>query len=486
MKNLIIAALVAIVAVGGALAFAQTRTVETEAKVEVTVWQSVSSDALYLSTRPEGGSWTTHQTPLDMSALSSSGRFRQGSAIGVAVPVSVEVEQPDPPADPPTEFIPSEWYTIAGDARPEAKDEAEAILLRVMTWFETVYGITPSRPFVVNVWRPHTWLGRCNSGINLAEERCVDERTIAHEYAHVVVSAPEPFLVEGLACYFAAQFTGEVASCGGSTTVFTSRPEAITPLWREVCVKAGEATHYDPIRLEWWCDSTPNVRYRSHFSHATAELATRLFAYIYGHDELIRIAQGGAPVLGVFAAFYSEWDEFVYLPHDRSSYVRPADREERRPSPLYVGRILRCAGWYEVVKNDYEQAQVGMQVVEFGAQQRPRGALNTRWVPSYASDFRHGVSYQKRYVESSWGGVINVALDKIGAATDERFCRTYETCADAQSDAGDNGLRERRKISAYDADGGVAYALRPAGRGWPIDLVPQAFDGDGDGVVCEQ
>ncbi len=55
------------------------------ARVEVTVWQRVSDGSLYLSTRPEGGRWTTHSEPLDMSALSASGNFRQGSAITVDV-----------------------------------------------------------------------------------------------------------------------------------------------------------------------------------------------------------------------------------------------------------------------------------------------------------------------------------------------------------------------------------------------------------------
>ena len=96
MRNWIIGALVAVIAVGGALgAFAASQTVETEANVEVTVWQRVSDGSLYLSTRPEGGNWTTHQTPLDMSQRSPSGRFRQGSAITVAVPVSLDVEIPD-------------------------------------------------------------------------------------------------------------------------------------------------------------------------------------------------------------------------------------------------------------------------------------------------------------------------------------------------------------------------------------------------------
>lgn len=103
MKNLIIATLLAVIAVGGALAvFAQSQTVETTANVEVTVWQRVSDGALYLSTRPEGGSWTTHQEALDMSQFSRTRRFRQGSAITVAVPVSVEVDIPDANSATPT------------------------------------------------------------------------------------------------------------------------------------------------------------------------------------------------------------------------------------------------------------------------------------------------------------------------------------------------------------------------------------------------
>ena len=101
-KNLVIAALVAVIAVGGALgAFAgpPSQTVETEAIVEVTVWQRVSDGALYLSTRPEGGSWDTHQEPLDMSALSRSGNFRQGLPVTVVVPVTVTVEIADDHGD---------------------------------------------------------------------------------------------------------------------------------------------------------------------------------------------------------------------------------------------------------------------------------------------------------------------------------------------------------------------------------------------------
>ena len=92
-KNLIIATLVAVIGVGGVLgAFAgPPTTVETEAIVEVTVWQRVSTGELYLSTRPEGGAWHTDQEPLDMSALSRSGNFRQGRPVTVVVPVTVEI-----------------------------------------------------------------------------------------------------------------------------------------------------------------------------------------------------------------------------------------------------------------------------------------------------------------------------------------------------------------------------------------------------------
>ena len=55
--------------------------------VDVTVWQHVQTGAIYLSTRPQGKGWTTHNTPLDMSQLHEGGNFYQGSAITVEIPV---------------------------------------------------------------------------------------------------------------------------------------------------------------------------------------------------------------------------------------------------------------------------------------------------------------------------------------------------------------------------------------------------------------
>ncbi len=58
------------------------------ANVEVTVWRRISNPAqLYVSTRPEGGSWRTLNTALDMSRRSASGRFHQSNAVTVSVPL---------------------------------------------------------------------------------------------------------------------------------------------------------------------------------------------------------------------------------------------------------------------------------------------------------------------------------------------------------------------------------------------------------------
>ena len=92
-----ITALLAVLAaaVGGAVAIAQEEpppdpATETTANVEVRVWQNVrDARSIYISARPEDGSWATLGTmplPLD-DGHSSNGRFRYGD-ITVAVPVA--------------------------------------------------------------------------------------------------------------------------------------------------------------------------------------------------------------------------------------------------------------------------------------------------------------------------------------------------------------------------------------------------------------
>lgn len=96
MKNAVIAALVVALAVSiaaGVIARA-TRTVN----VEVRVWQDVDQpDSLWLSARPDGGSWTdlgTIPVPLD-GGLSGTGRYRYGDiVIALAVPPPPSCAEP--------------------------------------------------------------------------------------------------------------------------------------------------------------------------------------------------------------------------------------------------------------------------------------------------------------------------------------------------------------------------------------------------------
>ena len=55
--------------------------------VDVTVWQSLRTNNIFVSTRPAGAGWTTHNTPVDLSALSSSGNFYQGSPVPITVDI---------------------------------------------------------------------------------------------------------------------------------------------------------------------------------------------------------------------------------------------------------------------------------------------------------------------------------------------------------------------------------------------------------------
>ena len=96
--RVLVAGLACVALLGGAFSvFAANATVETTARVDVLVWRSVANpDQLYLSTRPGDGSWTTHSAPLDMSAVSASGRWHQSNIVTVDVPVTVETGTEEP------------------------------------------------------------------------------------------------------------------------------------------------------------------------------------------------------------------------------------------------------------------------------------------------------------------------------------------------------------------------------------------------------
>ena len=95
MKTAIIIALVAALALVGG--WVSAGTVSTTADVEVAVWKHADSGRIYLSTRPAGGHWTTHETPIDLSQRHPQyPAWYQGSAVTVSVAVTVEVSDAPP------------------------------------------------------------------------------------------------------------------------------------------------------------------------------------------------------------------------------------------------------------------------------------------------------------------------------------------------------------------------------------------------------
>ena len=165
MKTTIIAAVIGAIAIGGALgAFAATRTVETTANVEVRVWRRISDGELFLSTRPQGvEDWSTVDTPLNMSALSNSGRFQLSSVITVAIPVSVEVEVPEgavPTRVPPPAARPSDSETpVAGPCCDVfgmqdvtgLQDQVERAMQAVIDFALEEYGITHTGNITIHI-----------------------------------------------------------------------------------------------------------------------------------------------------------------------------------------------------------------------------------------------------------------------------------------------------------------------------------------------
>ena len=95
IRNWIIMALVAVIAIGGAVTFAQS---SRTTNIEVRVWEDVNDpERNYISARPEGGSWRTLGTiPIPLTdGVSSSGRFRYGD-------ITMRVPLPDRDTPTPT------------------------------------------------------------------------------------------------------------------------------------------------------------------------------------------------------------------------------------------------------------------------------------------------------------------------------------------------------------------------------------------------
>ncbi len=197
MKNLVIGALVAIIAVGGALgAYSASRTVETVTTVEVAVWQRIADDTLYLSTRPEGGQWRTQGTALDMSTVSESGSFRRSDIVSVAVPVTFELATPTPAAayeEAVVNVLESVTIEFEGEFSATVEADYLAEFTRVVRFFAARYGLVVEpglRLRVVdnplNLAGLQGWYNHNHRMIALSEQSLM--HGMAHEYVHALQS----------------------------------------------------------------------------------------------------------------------------------------------------------------------------------------------------------------------------------------------------------------------------------------------------------
>lgn len=165
MTRPIIAALIAAIAIGGALgAFAATRTVDTTASVDVRVWRRISDGELFISTRPhDAEEWNTLDEPLDMTGLSRSGHFQLSNAVTVDVPVSVEVEVPDavqsgPTPRPAPTVLPSET-PVAGpccevdgmETSPTARRQVVNLMQAVVDFAFETYELTHAGQITIHI-----------------------------------------------------------------------------------------------------------------------------------------------------------------------------------------------------------------------------------------------------------------------------------------------------------------------------------------------
>ena len=142
MKHVRLISLAVIAVVGmaiGATVVAQDEPPPTPAAlaytagVDVRVWQSVADDSrLYISARPEGGSWHTLGTiPLDMSGLNSRGTYRYGD-----ITVGVELPRIAPPPSTTTPTA-SDSGEPASPPDPVPEPEPVTVNVEVRVWQST-------------------------------------------------------------------------------------------------------------------------------------------------------------------------------------------------------------------------------------------------------------------------------------------------------------------------------------------------------------
>ena len=171
------------------------------ATIEVTVWRSVSNPSLlYLSTRPDGGRWVTQDRALDLSRLSASGRFRQSRAVRLEVPLAE-------PSRARTDIT----FLFADGISSSDRSEIRREMANIVTAFAGRFGAQASG-FTVSVGDRDP--GRARPGFMATTASFWDA---AHEYFHVIQyelaggrSRGPHWLVEGSATYAEEAYEGDL------------------------------------------------------------------------------------------------------------------------------------------------------------------------------------------------------------------------------------------------------------------------------------
>ncbi|MXW26077.1 MAG: hypothetical protein F4Z77_07305, partial [Dehalococcoidia bacterium] len=169
MKTAVIAALMALIAVGGAFtAFAVDRTVETTVELEVEFWVDLETSSAFVSTRQEGEQWVTHDFRVPLKEFPGLSTLLHSDPVTIAVPVSIEVETEEAEVEevPLVPLAPARpqpgqgerptgratCCTVRGMSDNRTAQRAIATEMRkVITYARTNLGLTHEGPITINV-----------------------------------------------------------------------------------------------------------------------------------------------------------------------------------------------------------------------------------------------------------------------------------------------------------------------------------------------
>ena len=164
MKTTLIAGLVAIIAIGGALgAFAANRTVETDITLELEFWVDSANRTAFVSTRVEGEEWITHDFFVELQQYPGVSILWFSEPVTLSVPVTVEVPAEEAaltplPATAPQPRSPdapsgtARCCTVKGMSDNRTAQRAISTeMRRVIAFARREMGLTHRGPITINV-----------------------------------------------------------------------------------------------------------------------------------------------------------------------------------------------------------------------------------------------------------------------------------------------------------------------------------------------